>query len=82
MNEKLLMINTDCSVGGVPDYNAPGTGFAPSTCRPLLGSPSLNGYWDKTGNRTMADKRAGHPTTECRKPSVLSVVTYPLATPI
>ena len=61
------------SGSSVPDYSSKGTGFEPHAGRPLLGSPSLNGYLSMTGNLNTAKKGTGHPTSLCRGPSLVGV---------
>ena len=56
------------SGSSVPDYSPKGTGFEPHDRRPLLGSPSHNGYRSMTGNLNTAKKGTGHPTSLCRWP--------------
>jgi len=47
---------------------------------PLLGSPSLNGYWSMTGKPNTAEKGTGHPTSLSRWPSIMGVAMCPSAT--
>ena len=68
------------SGSSVPDYIPRGTGFEPHTRRPLLGSPSLNGYWSMTGNLNTTEKGTGHHTSLCRWPSIMGVAMCPSVT--
>ena len=47
---------------------------------PLLGSPSLNGYWSMTGKPNTAEKGTGHPTSLSRWPSIMGVAMCQSAT--
>ena len=68
------------SGSSVPGYSPRGTGFEPHARRPLLGSPSLNGYRSMTGNLNTAKKGTGHPTSLCGLPSKMGVAMCPSAT--
>ena len=65
----------------LPGYNADGREFVPHTSRPLLDTPTLNGYRSLTENLTTVEKRFGHPTPPCRWPSIMGAAMCPSATP-
>ena len=73
-------IESGSSGSSVPGYSPKGTGFDPHARRPLLGSPSLNGYRSMTGNLNTAKKGTGHPTSLCRWPSIMGVAMCPSVT--
>ena len=66
------------SGSSVPDYSPKGTGFEPHARRPLLGSPSLNGYRSMTGNLNTAKEGTGHPNSLCRWPNIMGVAVVGL----
>ena len=70
----------DSSGDSVPDYRTDGSGFAPRTGRPRLGSPSFTGYWSITMSLNTAEKTTGHPTSPWRWPSIIGAITCPSAT--